>query len=177
MSDTPPSITADLLAAPDAARASASEPRPVAQDRAREDEYIHRMNAVFAAPGGERFRRAYAVFERAVIEAAESGSGYLPLLPEIVAEDVRALVSAQRSYGDSWIQRGGTGAFFVMIRKADRMENAVKRFGYDILAALADDRRSEGLIDDIRDLRRYLALIEAEAYRRGIAAPPLNKGD
>jgi hypothetical protein len=38
---------------------------------------------------------------------------------------------------------------------------------YDIFAAIEADERAEGLIDDIRDLRRYLVLVEAEMLARG----------
>lgn len=38
---------------------------------------------------------------------------------------------------------------------------------WDIFAAIAADKRPEGIIDDIRDLRRYLVLVEAEMIARG----------
>ena len=39
---------------------------------------------------------------------------------------------------------------------------------YDIFAHIALDTRSEGLIDDVRDLRRYLLLVEAEMLAQGV---------
>jgi hypothetical protein len=39
---------------------------------------------------------------------------------------------------------------------------------YDIFAGAQADERPEGLIDDIRDLRRYLLLVEAELRSRGV---------
>ena len=41
----------------------------------------------------------------------------------LVEDDVRELVEAEKSYGDSWRKRGGTGAFMMLARKWDRIEN------------------------------------------------------
>ena len=87
---------------------------------------------------------------------------YLSYLPHITATDVAALNIAQLSYGDSWKKRGGTGAFMMLARKWDRIERQVEQFNHDIFEAVNKDTRDEGLIDDIRDLRRYLALVEGE---------------
>lgn len=76
--------------------------------------------------------------------------------------DVDGLAKAHISYGDSWKKRGGVGAFMMLARKWDRLENAVKKHGYDIFTAIEGDTRAEGIMDDIRDLRRYLLLVEAE---------------
>jgi hypothetical protein len=78
----------------------------------------------------------------------------------ITAQDIAGLVKAEQSYGTSWRQRGGVGAFMMLARKWDRIENQVKRHNYDIFAAIQSDLRPEGIIDDIRDLRRYLLLVE-----------------
>ena len=72
------------------------------------------------------------------------------------------LEEAEQSYGDSWKQRGGVGAFMMLARKWDRLEKQVTEQGYDIFQAIAYDSREEGVLDDIRDLRRYLFLVEAE---------------
>ena len=77
-------------------------------------------------------------------------------------DDVSALHEAEKSYGDSWKKRGGIGAFMMLARKWDRIENQSNDYTYDIFLALEEDQRPEGLIDDIRDLRRYLLLVEAE---------------
>lgn len=76
--------------------------------------------------------------------------------------DVAGLEEAHEHYGDSWKKRGGVGAFMMLARKWDRLENAVKKHGYDVFKAIAEDGRAEGIMDDIRDLRRYLLLVEAE---------------
>jgi len=117
-------------------------------------------------------------------------SSYLAHLETISQEDVRGLKKAQESYGDSWKRRGGVGAFMMLARKWDRLENRVSTsltaeavpasatfvstlllekgvHPYDIFGHVAADKRAEGLIDDIRDLRRYLMLVEAEMRVRG----------
>jgi hypothetical protein len=78
----------------------------------------------------------------------------------ISAADIDGLVKAEKSYGDSWKKRGGVGAFMMLARKWDRLENHVKKYNYDIFEAVNNDLRPEGIIDDIRDLRRYLLLVE-----------------
>lgn len=82
-------------------------------------------------------------------------------------EDADQLHIAEQSYGDSWKQRGGIGAFMMAARKWDRLEKQVTEHGYDIFAAMEADKREEGILDDIRDLRRYLFLIDAEICNRG----------
>ena len=81
---------------------------------------------------------------------------------EIAHEDVQKLHEAEKSYGNSWKQRGGVGAFMMLARKWDRIENQTQREKYDIFETIRIDSREEGVIDDIRDLRRYLLLVEAE---------------
>ena len=92
------------------------------------------------------------------------------MLSEIANLDVDALIKAEQSYGDSWKKRGGVGAFMMAARKWDRIELAVKRTNWDIFNSIEEDDRAEGVIDDIRDLRRYLLLIESEMARRGAKA-------
>jgi hypothetical protein len=114
----------------------------------------------------------------------DSGNKFLELLETIGAEDAAGLKKAAESYGNSWKSRGGVGAFMMLARKWDRMENRVKRevytatpekMGrwagpYDIFHHIAADPRAEGVIDDVRDLRRYLMLVEAEMRARGFDA-------
>ena len=76
------------------------------------------------------------------------------------------LEEAEQSYGDSWKQRGGVGAFMMLARKWDRLEKQVTEYNYDVFQAAAEDMREEGILDDICDLRRYLFLVEAEVRMR-----------
>ena len=102
----------------------------------------------------------------------DSGDGFLDQLDDIAGRDAGGLKAAQRSYGNSWKSRGGVGAFMMLARKWDRMENRLAKHErpYDLFHAIATDPRAEGLIDDIRDLRRYLMLVEAEMQARGFDA-------
>lgn len=113
---------------------------------------------------------------------------FLDYLKDVADEDVAGLVKAEQSYGDSWKRRGGVGAYMMLVRKADRLDKALNPMAepgdlreapisrntgrpvpaWDIFAAAEADTRAEGIIDDIRDLRRYLMLIEAELRARGI---------
>ena len=83
-------------------------------------------------------------------------------LRKLTEEDIERLVMAELSYGDSWKKRGGVGAFMMLARKWDRLEKQVWNYGWDIFKAIQDDDRPEGVLDDIRDLRRYLLLVEEE---------------
>ena len=118
-------------------------------------------------------------------------SNYLGHLQEVANCDVAALHKAEKNYGDSWKKRGGVGAFMMLARKWDRLENflAPKPVGstdelmnticrvhpYDIFEAIRMDDRAEGIIDDIRDLRRYLMLVEAEMEARGVVLDEVKK--
>ncbi len=78
-------------------------------------------------------------------------------IADIATEIVRLLEEKGKFYGDSWRKRGGPGAFMVMARKWDRIENICQPLGYDIFKAL--DADSGGVRDDIQDLIGYLLLI------------------
>ena len=80
--------------------------------------------------------------------------------------DVTALEEAQRSYGDSWRSRGGVGAFMMLARKWDRIENQVSSDNYDIFKTITNDPSNDGILDDIRDLRRYLLLVESHCSKK-----------
>lgn len=60
-----------------------------------------------------------------------------------------------------------TNADYARGRLAD-IEHAYEaaRAEWDIFKAIDQDARPEGVIDDIRDLRRYLLLVEAEMRAR-----------
>ena len=95
---------------------------------------------------------------------------YSPIIKQteiISAEDWTSLDRAEEDYGDSWRKRGGIGAFMMLARKWDRIEKQVYDYTYDIFLALEEDKRPEGLIDDIKDLRRYLLLVEAHMRTKG----------
>ena len=78
----------------------------------------------------------------------------------IAQKDLEALSRAQSSYGDSWRRRGGVGAFMMLARKFDRIEHQSEKHGWDVFKAGEVYVGEAGLLDDIRDLRRYLLLVE-----------------
>lgn len=94
----------------------------------------------------------------------------------ITEEDGKGLhIAEQQQYKGSWKRRGGIGAYMMLCRKWDRLENQIESTKngatqFDIFDHIAKDERAEGLIDDIRDLRRYLTLVEAEMRARGSAS-------
>ena len=49
----------------------------------------------------------------------------------------------------------------MLARKWDRIENQVTKSGYDIFRTIANDPSDTGILDDIRDLRAYLLLVES----------------
>ena len=89
-------------------------------------------------------------------------SEMITLVEKVAQVDVTKLHKAEQSYGNSWKQRGGVGAFMMLARKWDRLEKQVNESNYDIFLAAEKDTRAEGILDDIQDLRRYLMLVEAE---------------
>ena len=93
-------------------------------------------------------------------------SEIISLVEEVAKIDVEKLHKAEQSYGNSWKKRGGIGAFMMLARKWDRLEKQVNEHHYDVFAAISKDTREEGILDDIRDLRRYLFLVEAEMSLR-----------
>ncbi len=97
---------------------------------------------------------------------------------QVAAKDVDGLIEAAKHYGESWYMRDGAGAFFMLARKWDRIEKRMKDESYkSIIEVLKADKRAEGMIDDIRDLRRYLMLIEAKLIELGVAHDEVAKGD
>ena len=107
----------------------------------------------------------------------DSLNKYLYHLTPIGLEDVEGLQEAHKSYGASCLKRGGAGIFMMLARKWDRLEklleSGIAKTGetfsqWDVFEALKLDPRAEGVIDDIRDLRRYLMIVEAHARALGI---------
>jgi hypothetical protein len=81
---------------------------------------------------------------------------------KLAAEDGKEVEARDKSYGSSWKKRGGVGAFMMLARKWDRIEKQAETNGWDIFTTIRRDPSANGILDDIRDLRRYLLLVEAE---------------
>ena len=81
-------------------------------------------------------------------------------MKDIAQQDIVSLIESEKSYGDSWKRRGGTGAFMMLARKFDRIEQQAESCNYDVFEAGSKFNGEDGLLDDIGDLRRYLFLVE-----------------
>lgn len=99
---------------------------------------------------------------------------YHQYVADVAANDVDEVLPRDVAYKGSWQRRGGVGIFnTAFARKWDRIEAAAETHGYDIIKAWQADPGANGLIDDIRDLRRYLLLFEALLIQRhGLPKPP-----
>jgi hypothetical protein len=128
-----------------------------------------------------RAREALApdFFAEADAEARKNSRDFLDFLGPIAAFDVATIEVKERAYGDSWKRNGGIGAFMIFARKWDRIKMRVSTelepqdglpgAGRDnILEHIAADHRSEPVLDDVRDLRQFLLLVEAEMAARGV---------
>ena len=103
-----------------------------------------------------------------VKSAALDESENITIVHKLASLGVVSLAKSEKSYGNSWKQRGGVGAFMMLARKWDRIENQVKAHKYDVFEAVTANPDKTGIIDDIRDLRRYLLLVESELIRTGV---------
>lgn len=105
-------------------------------------------------------------FSAELVFGEQAPCNHLQYLEAVLHSDLEMTLTADINYRGSWKRRGGTGAFHMMARKWDRLEPRVQAHGFDVFDAIARDTRREGVIDDVRDLRRYLALVECESVRR-----------
>lgn len=90
-------------------------------------------------------------------------------IEEVAMSDVATLIQKERTYGGSWKKRGGVGAFMMLARKMDRIENIAQQHSYDVFSAVAAggmEGEDGSMIAEIRDLRCYLNLVEAEMLAR-----------
>lgn len=81
------------------------------------------------------------------------------ILAELADTDIDMLLDKGNSYGDSWKKRGGVGAFMMLARKWDRIENLTKRYNYDVFAAIEAE---PSIVEDIQDLGCYLWLVRRD---------------
>lgn len=94
---------------------------------------------------------------------------HLNYLRSVANQDVEQIQNKERTYKGSWKKRGGVGAAMMLLRKVDRLENMLEERKYDVFKEPGDG--SDGtMIAEIRDLRSYLLLVEAEMVARGVVA-------
>lgn len=93
-------------------------------------------------------------------------------LETVALEDVRFVKEKDISYGASWKKRGGVGAAMMLARKWDRLETMLAGTAsrWDIFELIEKDPSGKDgcALAEIRDLRRYLLLVEAEMMARGV---------
>lgn len=99
--------------------------------------------------------------------------GHMDWLQVVANEDVKHLELKEQTYKGSWKRRGGVGAFMMLARKWDRIEGFMEtNLNYDIFRGIENNPSGKDgtVIAEIRDLRRYLLLVEAEMVARGVLA-------
>ena len=96
----------------------------------------------------------------------------------VVAQlDWSGVMKGEEEYDRSWLKRGGVGVYFTLIRPMDRLDSLCSRpasngVPYDIFQHCLDSPDGDtGVLNAVRDLRRYLLLVEAELVRRGHQLP------
>ena len=113
-------------------------------------------------------KRAFADYAAAV----EPGNmDHMDHLESVAASDLAVLREKESTYQGSWKRRGGKGAWHVgLCRTWDRLEYMVReRYEEDVFEAIEAEREGEDgtPLAALRDLRRYLILVEAEMIARG----------
>jgi hypothetical protein len=102
---------------------------------------------------------------------------HMRYIEDVAAEDVRVLEHKEATYKGSWKRRGGVGAAMMLLRKSDRLEEILKAANWDVFGVIQSqpDSGDDGTaLAEIRDLRRYLLLIEAEMLVRMPELRPSN---
>lgn len=92
-------------------------------------------------------------------------------LQSIAKNDIAYVERKDAQYKASWKQRGGPGAFFTIVRPMDRLQSMAEGWkrSYDIFDMISYeglDGPDGSMIACVRDLRRYLLLVEAEMVER-----------
>ena len=101
-------------------------------------------------------------------------------LQAVTEDDVTALIESRIHYGDSWRAEGGFSAWFNIKRKVDRLVKLMSRDAtptrdrYDIFGHIQSDlaEGGEAVLDAVRDMRRYLILVEAHLVQQKVKLPP-----
>jgi len=95
---------------------------------------------------------------------------HLNYLSSVATNDVDHIRNREATYKGSWKKRGGIGAFMMLARKWDRLESilAGNNPQYDIFTAIEMDHSGKdgSVLAEVRDLRQYLLLVEAEMLAR-----------
>lgn len=104
-------------------------------------------------------------------------------LKKVAQSDVEGILVGEEEYDRSWMKDGGVGAWFTMKRCLDRLPVLVSRKPsdsgdrFDIFQHVLADKAGTGVLDSVRDMRRYCMLVEAELVRQGHNLPPQRHND
>ena len=112
---------------------------------------------------------------------------YHKFLQPLVDEDVRFILEREKVYQSSWKKSGGRSAYFMLARKMDRLINMMNKkpkdfyeatIQHDIFAKISDDPSGNDgtVLAEIRDLRRYLIMVESEMMSQGVVELPFCQG-
>lgn len=103
---------------------------------------------------------------------SEGTTKHLEYLDAVALSDCEAVREKEATYQGSWKKRGGIGAFMMLARKWDRLEGMLNRGDrYDLfehIIAQGGSDKDGMVLAEVRDLRRYLLLVEAEMAARGV---------
>lgn len=91
---------------------------------------------------------------------------HMDYINAVTADDLDELKRKEATYKGSWKKRGGIGAAMMILRKVDRLENMLEERAYDIFDKIDMSGADGTMLAEIRDLRRYLILVEAELQAR-----------
>lgn len=173
---------------PALARELAAE-RPEDADTAILRRLWDRLDTEATVPSGHRqFHDAFSITASTLTELIARLTGleahaYGTTREQVAQHDIAVLNAKDREYGSSWKRRGGGGAFYMLARKWDRIENQLRIAALPAsdgapaallsLRELMEDQRNErdGICDDVADLRRYLLLVRAEQLVLNDAMP------
>lgn len=95
-------------------------------------------------------------------------------LESIANADIEYVRHKDAQYEASWKKRGGAGAFFTIVRPWDRFDSISRAAHYDVFSKIREEglQGPDGsLIACVRDIRRYLLLLEAEMTEQLEATP------
>lgn len=101
-------------------------------------------------------------------EHLEAEFPWLKNLGLIANSIVETLWKKEADYQGSWQKRGGPGAFMMLARKWDRIENISKEDNFDIFKSVKKNRGE--ITDDIDDLIGYLLLVRSKVQTDNAAA-------
>lgn len=106
----------------------------------------------------------------------QTRDGLKSALEIVTKQDLEGVLVGEEEYSRSWLRHGSVGAFFTMIRCMHRFDVLCSRpasnnIEYDVFQHCLDSIGDSGVLNSVRDARRYLLLLEAELIRLGHTLP------